>query len=277
MLQGAFNDTEQGIMRAYAQTLRTGVEARQAISDIAANTRPSPSDVGVGPLQKLANEVLGKNGRSDEALFSAINSYAKSGSRGDIDLLSRVMRAIPEQARGDLAGAVVRQMGISPRTGQFSPDVFVSTWGSYTPQAKGMLFGMSGPQRTALDDIAKISMRMKEIGSRFGNPSGTAQNVNFFALASSAIAAPLTTLGAAIGGAGVAKVLSAPVGAASVAKWARAYEVAATKQTPAAMTAYQRASALLAANIQQVGGGRIGDVLARLQGPVPAGAEDKQQ
>jgi hypothetical protein len=32
-----------------------------------------------------------------------------------------------------------------------------------------------------LDDIAMISQRMKEVGSKFGNPSGTAQNVNFFA------------------------------------------------------------------------------------------------
>lgn len=271
-----FTDVEQGIMRAYAQTLRTGIEARQVVSDIAANTRPGASEVGVGPLQRLANDLLGKNGRSDEALFSAINSYAKSGSRGDIDLLSRILRAIPERDRGDLAGAIVRQIGVSPRTGKFSPDVFVSSWGSYTPQAKSLLFGMSGPQRTALDDIAKISARMKEVGSRFGNPSGTAQNVNFFALASSALAAPLTTLGAAIGGAGVAKVLSAPVGASSVAKWAKAYEAAALRPSPATMTAYQRVSTLLAVNVSQVTGGRIKEILSGLQGPMPAGAQDEQ-
>jgi hypothetical protein len=282
-----FTEPQQNLMRSYAQTLRAGSEARQAAADIAANTKPGATQVGIGPFQRLANEVLGKGGRADEALFEAINSYAKSGSRGDIDLLSRVLKAIPEKDRGDLASAIVRQIGVSPRTKQFSPDVFVSAWSNYTPQAKALLFGMSGPQRTALDDIAKISLRMKEIGNRFGNPTGTAQNINYFALASSVIGAvgalfagdivtPLTVVSGIIGGAATAKILSSPVGAASIARWAKVYEAAARKPTPDRIEAYKRASSLLAANISQLGGGNIKDIFTRLQGPVPAGAEEKQ-
>lgn len=271
-----YNEPQRNIMRAYADTLRAGVRARESAADIAVNTMPGQMEVGIGPFQKLAKAVIG-GGRSDEAIYSAINSYAKSGSRGDINLLSKVLQAVPQSDRGNLASAMVRDMGVSPRTGQFSPDVFVSTWNTYRPEAKALLFGMSGPQRAALDDIAKISLRMKEVGSRFGNPSGTAQNVNYLALAGSAIAAPLTTLAAAIGGAGAAKVLSSPVGASSVAKWSRAYEAAASAPTPARIEAYNRASSLLAINVSQVSGGNIKDILSRLQGPVPAGAEDKQQ
>jgi hypothetical protein len=272
-----FSDPQRGIMRAYADTVRAGVRARESAAEIAANTKPGQMEVGIGPFQQLAKAVLG-GGRADEALYSAINSYAKSGSRGDINLLSKVLQAVPQAERGNLASAMVRDMGVSPRTGQFSPDVFVSSWNTYRPESKALLFGMAGPQRAALDDIAKISLRMKEVGSRFGNPSGTAQNVNYFALAGSAIAAPLTTLAAALGGAGAAKVLSSPVGASSVAKWARTYETAATAPTPARLEAYNRASSLLAINVSQVNGGRIKEILSSLQsGPVPAAAEDKQQ
>jgi hypothetical protein len=272
-----FSEPQRAVARAYADTIRAGVRARESAAEIAANTKPGQMDVGIGPFQQLAKAVLG-GGRADEALYSAINSYAKSGSRGDINLLSKVLQAVPQAERGNLASAMVRDMGVSPRTGQFSPDVFVSSWNTYRPEAKALLFGMAGPQRAALDDIAKISMRMKEVGSRFGNPSGTAQNVNYFALAGSAIAAPLTTLAAALGGAGAAKVLSSPVGASSVAKWARAYEAAATAPTPARIEAYYRASSLLAINVSQVGGGRVKEILSSLQsGPVPAAAKDEQK
>jgi hypothetical protein len=275
--QRLFSEPQQSIMRTYAQALRQGQEARALVADVAANTRPGPAEVGIGPLQKLANDVLGKGGRSDEALYSAINSYAKSGAKGDIHLLSRILQAVPQSDRGNLASAMVRDMGVSPRTGQFSPDVFVSTWGTYKPEAKALLFGMSGPQRVALDDIAMISQRMKEVGSKFGNPSGTAQNANFLGLASAFFAAPLTTIAAGIGGAATAKVLSTPVGAAAVSKWSRAYEVAATRPTEAALSTLQRATALLSVNISRDSGMPVKDIMQRLQGPVPAGAQDEKR
>lgn len=276
--QRLFTEPQQAIMRTYANALQEGARAREIVADVAANTRPSPMEVGIGPLQKLANDVLGKSGnRSDEALYSAINAYAKSGARGDISLLSKIVQAIPVKDRENLAGAMIRDMGVSPRTGQFSPDVFVSSWGTYSDQAKSILFGMSGPQRVALDDIAAISRRMKEVGSKFGNPSGTAQNVNFFALASSFFAAPLTTISAAVGGAITAKILASPVGASSVSKWSRAYERLANTPNLASVESFKRATALLAANIHRDTGMPMRDLVRQLQGPVPSNAQDKQQ
>jgi hypothetical protein len=264
-------------MRTYADALQRGAQAREAIAEVAANTKPSPMEVGIGPLQRLANDVLGKGGgRSDEALYSAINAYAKSGARGDINTLSRILRAIPESDRGNLASAMIRDMGVSPRTGQFSPDVFVSAWNTYKPEAKALLFGMSGPQRQALDDIAKISQRMKEVGSKFGNPSGTAQNVNFFALASSFFAAPLTTLATATGGAVVAKMLASPVGAANISRWSKAYERVATLPSLANRESLRNAASMLAINVNRETGTPIKDLMLQLQGPTPAGAEDKK-
>lgn len=273
-----FTDAEQSIMRTYSNALRQGERARETITGVAANTKPSLMDVGIGPLQKLANDVLGKGGgRSDEALYSAINAYAKSNARGDINLLSKVLQAIPQQERGNLASAMIRDMGVSPRTGQFSPDVFVSTWGTYKPEAKALLFGMAGPQRAALDDIAKISLRVKEVGSRFGNPSGTAQNVNFFAMASGALAAPLTTLTGALGGAAVARMLAAPAVAPKVAQWSRAYERAAVSPTVQNVEQLNRASSMLAVNVYRDVGMPVKDIVRQLQGPVPVAAENENQ
>ncbi len=273
-----FTPEQQGIMSAYADTLRHGEQARQIVGDVAGTTRPQAMEVGPGPMQQLADTVLGRGGKSDEALFTAIDAYARSGSRGDIGTLSKLVRAVPEQDRGDLAGAVIRNLGISPRTGQFSPDVFVSQWKTYTPQAKAILFGNAGPQRQALDDIAVISDRLKQIGSRFGNPSGTAQNANFLGLATGLVTAPLTTLASAIGGFGVAKILSAPAGASSVAKWSKAYSGLLTKPSPQALGLFQVASRNLANNAQALGiQSSVGDLMRALQSPATSGAQEQDQ
>jgi hypothetical protein len=271
-----FTDQQRGIMQAYADTLRRTAVGREHVAQVAANTRPSPMEVGIGPMQELANDVLGRGGRSDEALFNAINAYAKSGGKGDIQTLSRLTQALPQQDKGDLASSIIRQLGVSPRTGQFSPDVFVSQWSTYTPQAKTLLFGNAGPQRTALDDIATISDRLKQVGSKFGNPSGTAQNVNFFALASGFVAAPLTTMSTAIGGWGVAKILSSPAGASSAAKWTQSYAALITRPSAQTIGAFHTASRNLTNTAQGFGlKVSVNDFLRALQSPSPTRADDQ--
>lgn len=268
-----FTPEQRGIMKAYADTVRSTASQREALPAVAKASKPRPTEVGVGPMQELANTVLGRNGRTDEALFAAINSYAKSGGRGDIQTLARIVKALPEQDRGDLAGSIIRQIGISPRTGQFSPDVFASQWRTYTPQAKTILFGNAGPHRQALDDIMTISERMKQVGSRFGNPSGTAQNRNFFAMGAGAMAAPLTTMTAVIGGWPVAKILASPAGAASAAKWTRAYSALRLAPSTARLVAFETASR----NLANTAGINVSsaDFIRAVQGTVPGSAEDE--
>lgn len=270
-----FTPEQRGIMSAYADTLRRTEAGREHLAEAGRVTKPTSTEVGTGPMQGLADTVLGRNGRTDEALFSAINSYAKSGSRGDVQTLARLVKAIPQQDRGDLAGAIIRQVGISPRTGQFSPDVFASQWQAYTPQAKAILFGNAGTHRQALDDIMTISERLKQVGSRFGNPSGTAQNTNIFAMGAGAIAAPLTTLTAAIGGGVAARLLASPAGAASAAKWTRTYFALRIAPSAQRLAAFEMASRNLA-NTAGVNA-TTADFLRAVQGTVPARAQDEQQ
>jgi hypothetical protein len=273
-----FTPEQRGIMRAYADTLRSTAEGRRNLSEVAANTKPGSMEVGIGPMQELAADVLGRGGKTDEALFNAINSYAKSGGRGDVQALARIVRAIPEGDRGDLAGSIIRNLGVSPRTGQFSPDVFASQWQTYSPQAKAILFGNAGPHRQALDDIMTISQRLKEVGQRFGNPSGTAQNVNMAALAGGAFTAPLTTLATAVGGAIAARILAAPAAASSASKWTRAYAALQIRPTTHTIAAYQVASRNLANTAKSLGSSASPlDFMKALQSPVPSAAQDQQQ
>jgi hypothetical protein len=276
--QRLFTPQQQNMMRAYADTLRRTAAGREHITEVMANTRPGKTDVGIGPMQELANSVLGKGGKTDEALFSAIDSYAKSGGKGDVKTLSQIVQSIPLKDRGDLAGSVIRNLGISPRTQQFSPDVFVSQWQSYTPQAKTILFGNAGPQRKALDDIALVSNRLKQIGQRFGNPSGTAQNANVFALATAFIAAPLATLASATGGAVAAKILAAPAGASSAAKWTHAYESLMMSPKAHTIGAFQVASRNLANTARSLGSNVSPmDFIRAIQAPAQGRAEDQPQ
>jgi hypothetical protein len=275
--QRLFTPEQQRVMRAYADTLRSGQDARALIGDVAAATRPGSMEVAPGPMKQLADAVIGKGGKSDEALFKAIDGYAKSGNRADVATLAKLVRAIPQQERTNLAGSIIRQIGVSPRTGEFSPDVFVSQWNSYTPQAKAVLFGNAGPHRQAIDDIAAISTRLKEVGSRFGNPSGTAQNTSFTAMGAGLIAAPITTIASVIGGAAAAKFLAAPAGAASTAKWSAAYSRMLLGPTPQHVALFKVASRNLANSAQSLGiKFSPNDLLRAAQGPVPSRAEDKQ-
>jgi hypothetical protein len=272
-----FTPDQRRLMRAYADTLRTGQDARALIGDVAAATKPGSMDVPAGPMKQLADAVIGKGGKSDEALFRAIDGYAKSGNRADVGTLAKLVKAIPQEERENLAGSIIRNIGISPRTGQFSPDVFVSQWNSYSPQAKAVLFGNAGSQRKAIDDIALISDRLKQIGSRFGNPSGTTQNANFTALGAGLVASPLTTLASALGGFAIAKFLAAPAGAASAAKWSAAYSKAAIAATPQAKALFKVTTRNLVNTAQSLGI-KVSpiELLRSMQGPVPARAQDEK-
>lgn len=272
-----FTPQQRAVAQTYADTLRRGAEARETLAEAAANSKPSASSPQVGQVEKLANAVFGKGGKSDEALFNAIDNYAKSGSRADVKTLSDIVRNIPEQSRGDLAGAIIRKLGQSKQTNDFSLDTFATQWNDYTPQAKAVLFGNAGPYRQALDDIAAISQRYKDIGRRFGNPSGTAQNVNFAATAAWVFASPYTAIPSLLGGAVAAKMLAAPAGAASLSKWGRASLAAQASPTPQRLVAFQIASRNLS-NTASGFGANISpaDLMQLIQSPRKAAADDQQ-
>ncbi|PDT74120.1 hypothetical protein [Bradyrhizobium sp. C9] len=272
-----FTPEQQGVMRAYADTLRRGGQARETLEEAAKNTKPSPMETNIGPMQELASAVLGKNGKSDEALFNAIDSYAKAGGRSDVQTLADIVRNIPVKDRGDLAGSIIRNLGQSKQTGGFSLDLYASEWAKYTPQAKAILFGNSGPYRTALDDIAKISQRYKDIGKRFGNPSGTAQNANLLGTAAWVATSPYTAIPTLLGAGVAAKMLSAPAGASSLAKWGKAYEALQFSPDAQRLVAFQIASRNLTNTASGFGANvNPADFMRLIQSPQKAAADEQQ-
>ena len=154
--------------------------------------------------------------------------------------------------------------------------IFASQWMSYSPQAKSILFGNAGPHRRALDDIMTISERLKQVGQRFGNPSGTAQNANFAGLGAGLVAAPLTTLATAVGGAAAARILAAPAAASSAVKWSRAYAALSTRPSAHTLAAYQVASRNLI-NTAGIKEAATVDFLRAVQGGMSGRSEDENQ
>lgn len=262
----------------YAAVLRRGQEARQDIAAVAKNTKPSAMEVGPGPMRDLATSVLGRNGKSDEALFSAIDAYAKSGGRADVQTLADIVRSIPEKDKGDLAGAIIRKLGHSNQTNGFSPEKFATEWKKYTPQAKSILFGNSGPHRQALDDIATISQRYKEVGRRFGNPSGTAQNVAGLGVLASVFTHPYVAIPSLVGGAVFARLLSAPASAQKVAILGKASVALANGATPAKIAVLESAAKGVAAAANRLGSDvAASDIMRAIKGgSVPASADQEK-
>lgn len=248
-----FTPEQRDLMRAHADTVVEAAAQRKAAAAEAKASTPKPTQVEPGPVQQLTDQVIGGK-TSDEALFKTLHGYAKKG--GDVKALARVMQQLPAEMRGDLASSFVREIGIAPGTKQFSLDHFANQWNTLTPQAKAVMFGNAGPHVTALNDIAIIAQRLKEVRGRYGNPSGTGRQVGFTALAALFTQSPTLAAKSAAGlaaGHVAARILAHPAGASSVRKYMRAVERADREASPAHMAAVKMTERNLANTARSLG------------------------
>jgi hypothetical protein len=278
-----FDPTQKKIAELYAKTVRFASSERKAVEAGANEIRIPETKVqavkpNVGPLEELAKRVLGSNGRTDEALFTVLEGYTKSGSRGDLATLGKVISILPTETKGDLASAFIRKMGASPRqAGEFSGDVWLSNWRTMTPQAKAMIFGMTGNLRQSLDDIATVSQRFKEL-NKFANPSGTARSATASGFAAWLVAEPVSAVSTALGVNVMSRVLATPATASSFSRWARAYELAVKKPTAATASALTVASRNLSSTVGEKLGVSVDPaaLLRGISGQAPAAANNEQ-
>ena len=201
-------------------------------------------------------------------MFKLLHGYAREG--GDIRKLNDLVNQLPKELQGDLAGAVIRGLGKSPTTHEFSLDLFSNQWKDLTPAAKKIMFKHTDPAHVkALDDIAIISDQMRQVQSKFGNRSGTAQNtlagLIMSAIGSSAGVSTITghpgkaagivvgTLGAGLGGRYIANLLNTPAGASSILKYAQAVERAERQQSPIHLAAVARTQRNLTNTARAIG------------------------
>lgn len=228
--------------------------------------------------REALDRILGRQ-TSDEGLFSKIQAMAGSNSRADMQNLLRAKNATSKETWDEIASAVLSDMGRDVKTGNFSPDRFLTSYGKMSQNGKMALFGNADHAR-ALDDIAAISRRFNYM-NQYANPSGTAQNVLGPALAVSALSAPVSTISSLVGGRVTSSILAKPLPAEKLAKWARAYEEAALKPSVKTSSLLQARAKVLSLELaDQLGApnaaGKIFDAIARV-GQVPADDDPQNQ
>jgi hypothetical protein len=139
-----------------------------------------------GRLYKQANP---------EKVFDAL----ESGSQKGVVEVRNVMKAIPKDARDEVAGLVLSRLGATggKREGTFSVDVFVTRWQQLPEGSKRALFGgTTNPSMMLdLDKIAQAAKVAKESGKALYNPSGTGMVIGYGGTAGALLVAPLETMG----------------------------------------------------------------------------------
>lgn len=220
--------------------------------------------------KKELRKILGEG--ADENMATRLAALASDNSKGNIKGLMLAKSKVSKDTWDELASTVVEDLARNPTNGQFTPDKFVTKWNKLSESGKKILFAPE--QRQALEDIAKVSNRFKQM-NEFANPSGTGGMVALAAGGGSAlygaIADPLVLAGTVLSastGYGLSAILARPTSAKALADYAKAYEVAVkmpgrTSQTALANKA--KALALVAANGNEVGASNLAAKLATVQ------------
>lgn len=129
----------------------------------------------LGKIEQL-QKIVGKD--SHEKIFQA----ALSGSREGPTIIGRVMSALPQEDRREVAGAVLRRMGQANPGAQdaageaFNSETFLTNLSKMSPEARNVIFkntGVPGVQ-DRVNLLAGMASSIRD-GSKFlKNPSGTA-------------------------------------------------------------------------------------------------------
>lgn len=235
------------IYGSLSDDLRNIVQQSGGNKALSAFEKANQYNAGVSARREQLSKIIGKNeGQlSDEAIFNKLVTYAGDKGSANINLLAQARKAIGGEDWDNVASGLVSRIG-RDANGDFSPQRFVTEYGKFSDAGKNVLFGGSenATLRRALDDIKIVSDRLVDI-QKLSNPSGTGRQVGFMAM----IANPIQGLTTAVGGAAAAQVLSQPATASSMAKWARAYELAVKKPAAGTVSSLQIASRNFASTI----------------------------
>ncbi len=179
--------------------------------------------------QKALDKIIGP--QSDEGLFSSIQAMAGTNARANLQSLMRVRRSVSPETWNEISSAVISNMGRAA-DGAFSPDRFLTSYGKLSENGKALLFRGNGNAELAgaLDDIAKVSTRFKQL-NQYANPSGTGQAIIGGSYLPALYVDPTTLVASVATGRGLANVLAKPVSAKKLAEWAKAYEKVAIEPT----------------------------------------------
>ncbi len=190
-------------------------------------------------------------------------------------MLSQARKALQPDEWNEVASGVISRLGRDTE-GNFSPDRFVTAFGKLTDPGKGLLFSGQPELRSALNDIAKVSSRFKQL-NQFANPSGTGQTVAGVAGLGGLWTEPMTLIGSVVSARVLSGILAKPQTAKATAAWAKAYEAAVKMPAQAAKRFLARETQKYSASIaRDLGVPRLASDLSRsLQGAIYSRAEDE--
>lgn len=210
------------------------------------------------------NKVLGQG--SDENVTSRLLALASNNSRANVKDLMLAKSKVSKETWDELASASIADMG-RDASGAFTPDRFVTAWGKLSDSGKKLMFGQNAEHLKALEDLAKVSTRFKQL-NEYANPSGTAQSVLGGGFFPALYVAPMSTVASTLSANVTARLLAKPASAKALTDYSKAYEMAVKmpgRQTQTALATKAKALALIAANGNREGAANLAAKLAAVE------------
>lgn len=226
----------------------------------------------ISEVRKELGKIVGAKGQASEReIYENIRKLALDNRSESTSRLLLAKQTVGTDAWRGIAGDVIQRLGRDAED-HFSPNLFLRDYGKLSNAAREVLF--DGTTRRALDDIAVISSRFKNL-QQYANPSGTGQAIAIPAYLAWAFAHPISAATAAIGGGVVSKILSQPATASSMARWSHAYLNFAQRPSAATVAGLQVASRNFGATVADKLG--IPGAGEKLFGSVISRAKEQQQ
>jgi hypothetical protein len=218
-------------------------------------------------------QIIGvKKDAPARAVYDALVRMASDKTGQNTKRLIQARKVLGQDWQG-AASAVVSRLGRAAKDGRevFSADRFVTDWNNLSPQGKALLFSSNGAHRKALDDIATISGRFKQL-NRFANPSGTAQGVVGAGVLSFAAFDPIDAAQSVLPAGALSLILARPATATAFRNYAQAVAKGAQKPIEASARKFMDTVAKetgIAANDNLLHG--------LIRGPKPIAADQEKQ
>ena len=272
VLPEGFSEGElRRIYGSLSDDLRTAVIEGGGPRAAVAFERANKLASGIADWKDQLRKVVGPSTRSGEGVYEAVARMAGTGASADQQGLLAARAAVPKEVWQDVASTTISKLGRT-RAGEWSPAAFLSDYRNLSDMGKRVLFGATGSGNVLpfLDDIAQVSDRFVQAG-KLANTSGTAGHQAFYTammgiltgvaaaptFGAAALIPPAAAIGGIVGNNIMARVLATPSTAASMARWARAYQTVAERPTPAGISALSRVSGEFAKTVNGAFGTKL--------------------
>lgn len=237
-----------------AAALPTGAEVAQDVAGAKVKSGVVSAFSEAETVPGWAKQILRK---SDEDAIGAIVRMASEAKAGaNVRQLVQLRKIVPVEDQPAVQSAIISRLGRSAKTGEFEAEQWIKGYGNLSERGKNILFGQGG-LRQHLDSIEAVSRRAPT-WEQFGKERGMLRTPRLgpLSLLSAGVigytTGPLGLLGTVIPMRQLAKSLSKPGPAASVAAWGRSLEsLVRSRGGPTALAKFKLATRNLSNTLGQ--------------------------